>query len=98
MGPWADDLRVVWPAREPEQEAIAGEDAVEEPEAMQGLDHDAVLLVDRPRGHRDDDAHGRDERAVVPERTAKSIGQERTFTENLTDREAIESILLGEVE
>ena len=43
-------------------------------------------------------AHGNDDRAVVPERTAKSIGQERTFAENLSDREAIESILLGEVE
>ena len=43
-------------------------------------------------------AHGRDDRPVVPERDAKSIGQERTFTEDIADRDAIEGILLGEVE
>lgn len=43
-------------------------------------------------------AHGRDDRPVVPERVAKSIGQERTFPEDLVEREAVESILLGEVE
>jgi DNA polymerase-4 len=43
-------------------------------------------------------AFGRDDRAVVPERVAKSIGQERTFTEDISDRELVEDILLGEVE
>ncbi len=43
-------------------------------------------------------SHGRDDRPVVSERAAKSIGQERTFAENIADRDSIESILLGEVE
>lgn len=43
-------------------------------------------------------ANGRDGRHVIPERTAKSIGQERTFNEDISERDAIEGILLGEVE
>ena len=43
-------------------------------------------------------AHGRDDRAVVPEREAKSIGQERTFSEDVADPDTVEGILLGEVE
>lgn len=41
---------------------------------------------------------GVDDREVIPERIAKSIGQERTFTEDIGDRELLLSILLGEVE
>ena len=41
---------------------------------------------------------GRDDRPVVSERNAKSIGQERTFGEDIEDPEVVESILLGEVE
>ena len=43
-------------------------------------------------------AHGRDDRLVVSERTAKSIGQERTFDEDIAERDVVEGILLGEVE
>ena len=43
-------------------------------------------------------ACGVGDREVVPERVAKSIGQERTFSEDIKDRETLLSILLGEVE
>lgn len=39
-------------------------------------------------------AHGRDERPVVPESEEKSLGAERTFDTDLTDREAQERQLL----
>ena len=41
---------------------------------------------------------GIDERPLTSERTAKSIGQERTFDEDIADREILKGILLGEVE
>lgn len=41
---------------------------------------------------------GVDDRDVVPERIAKSLGQERTFIEDIDDRETLLGILLGEVE
>lgn len=43
-------------------------------------------------------ASGVDDRAVVPDRTAKSVGHEQTFGDDLTDREQIRSILLAQVE
>lgn len=43
-------------------------------------------------------SHGIDDRPVVSERTSKSIGQERTFSEDISDREVLGDILLGEVE
>ena len=41
---------------------------------------------------------GIDERPLTSERAAKSIGQERTFDEDIADREVLKGILLGEVE
>ena len=41
---------------------------------------------------------GVDERPLTSERLAKSIGQERTFDENISDVEILKGILLGEVE
>ena len=41
---------------------------------------------------------GIDERPLASERTAKSVGQERTFDEDISDREILKAILLGEVE
>lgn len=43
-------------------------------------------------------AHGHDERAVVTDRDAKSIGQEQTFFDNLTSQNEVRHELLGEVE
>lgn len=43
-------------------------------------------------------AHGRDDRPVVPDRDAKSIGTEQTFGENLQTRDEVRHELLGEVE
>ncbi len=43
-------------------------------------------------------ARGIDDRPVVPDRTAKSVGHEQTFGDDLTDKELIRSILLGQVE
>ena len=43
-------------------------------------------------------SRGEDVRAVVTEREAKSISQERTFGADLTDPAHVESVLLGEVE
>ena len=43
-------------------------------------------------------ALGIDDRPVVSERTSKSIGQERTFSEDISDRDMLGDILLGEVE
>ncbi len=43
-------------------------------------------------------AQGIDDRPVVPDRTAKSVGHEQTFEDDLSDREQIRSILLGQVE
>ncbi len=43
-------------------------------------------------------AQGIDDRQVHPDRTAKSVGHEQTFGENLTDRQLIRSILLSQVE
>lgn len=39
-------------------------------------------------------AHGRDPRAVEPQRIEKSIGTERTFAHDIADREALHTILL----
>ncbi len=43
-------------------------------------------------------SRGEDHREVHTERDAKSIGQEQTFGENLTDPEAVRSVLLEECE
>jgi DNA polymerase-4 len=43
-------------------------------------------------------AHGLDDRPVVPDRQAKSIGNERTFGSNLTDPETVRVVLFDEVE
>ncbi len=43
-------------------------------------------------------AQGIDDREVHPDRTAKSVGHEQTFGEDLTDRELIRSVLLSQVE
>ena len=42
--------------------------------------------------------HGIDDRPVTPDRQAKSIGQERTFAEDIAEHDELRSILLGEVE
>ncbi|MCA9272517.1 MAG: DNA polymerase IV [Phycisphaerales bacterium] len=43
-------------------------------------------------------AQGIDDREVHPDHTAKSVGHEQTFGDDLTDRELIRSILLAQVE
>jgi DNA polymerase-4 len=43
-------------------------------------------------------AFGIDDRVVSPDRDAKSIGQEQTFDQNLTDPEAVRSVILGQAE
>lgn len=43
-------------------------------------------------------AFGLDDRAVVPDRRAKSIGQEQTFDANLEEPEQVRAVLLGQVE
>lgn len=43
-------------------------------------------------------SRGLDDRPVVPDRTAKSIGHEQTFSENLTDPDAILAIMLDQSE
>lgn len=43
-------------------------------------------------------ARGIDDRPVVPDRTAKSVGHEHTFSEDLTDKDELRAILLAEVE
>mgnify|MGYP006273384707 CR=1 FL=1 len=43
-------------------------------------------------------AFGLDDRPVVPDRVAKSIGQEQTFDQNLDDPEQVQAVLLGQVE
>lgn len=43
-------------------------------------------------------SRGLDDRPVVPDRTAKSIGHEQTFRENLTDPDAIRAVLLDQSE
>lgn len=43
-------------------------------------------------------ARGIDDRPVVPDRTAKSVGHEETFGEDLTDRDEIRTILLAQAE
>jgi DNA polymerase-4 len=43
-------------------------------------------------------AFGIDARAVSPDRDAKSIGQEQTFGQDLTDPEAVRSVILGQTE
>lgn len=43
-------------------------------------------------------AHGIDDREVVSDRQAKSVGQEQTFGENIADPETLRSVLLGQVE
>ena len=59
------------------------------------------VLVDRfgaegERFHRL--AHGIDDRPVVPDSEAKSIGHEQTFGTDLTDAEEVRGVLLGQVE
>lgn len=41
---------------------------------------------------------GIDDRPVVPDRTAKSIGHEQTFSANLTDPDAIRAVMLDQAE
>jgi DNA polymerase IV len=43
-------------------------------------------------------AHGRDSRTVHAQAAAKSIGQERTFSDDLTDPDRLRAVLLGQVE
>ncbi|MFW6059614.1 MAG: DNA polymerase IV [Phycisphaeraceae bacterium] len=43
-------------------------------------------------------AHGLDDRAVVPDHQAKSIGHEQTFPEDVADRDALRGVLLHQVE
>jgi DNA polymerase-4 len=43
-------------------------------------------------------AAGIDDRPVVPDRTAKSVGHEQTFGDDLTDKDQIRAVLLGQVE
>jgi len=43
-------------------------------------------------------AAGIDDRPVVPDRTAKSVGHEQTFENDLTDLDQIRAVLLGQVE
>ncbi len=43
-------------------------------------------------------SRGLDDRPVVPDRVAKSIGHEQTFSENLTDPEAILAVMLDQSE
>lgn len=43
-------------------------------------------------------AWGRDERAVVPDTQAKSLGQERTFETDVEDEEEVRRVLLAETE
>ena len=54
--------------------------------------------VGQEAGRYIDLAHGRDDRPVVPDRDAKSIGQERTFGEDLTHLDEMRDMLLHEVE
>ncbi len=41
-------------------------------------------------------AHGRDPRAVEPQRTEKSVGTETTFAVDVTDRDTLEAVLLDQ--
>jgi DNA polymerase-4 len=43
-------------------------------------------------------AYGIDDRPVSPDRDAKSIGQEQTFGQDLTDPDAVRSVILGQAE
>jgi nucleotidyltransferase/DNA polymerase involved in DNA repair len=43
-------------------------------------------------------AHGIDDRAVTPDSSAKSIGQEHTFGADLSDRNALREVLLAQAE
>lgn len=43
-------------------------------------------------------ASGIDDRPVVPDRIAKSVGHEQTFGEDVTDRDLLRSIVFGQVE
>lgn len=43
-------------------------------------------------------AHGRDDRPIVTDRIAKSIGHEQTFNEDIDDPSEVESVLLRHVE
>lgn len=43
-------------------------------------------------------AHGRDDRPVITDRRAKSIGHEQTFHENIEDPSEVEAVLLRHVE
>jgi DNA polymerase-4 len=43
-------------------------------------------------------ANGEDDRPVVPDRDAKSVGQEQTFGENLVSPDAVRDVLLEQVE
>jgi DNA polymerase-4 len=59
------------------------------------------VLTDRFGGagrHLWDLAHGRDGRSVVPDRQAKSISTETTFSQDIDDREALRACLLQLVE
>lgn len=55
-----------------------------------------VRAIGPAQAHRLHDlARGRDRSAVVPERTEKSIGHERTFTEDVSDPDQLRAALLG---
>lgn len=49
-------------------------------------------------GHLFELAHGRDDRPVVPDREAKSIGHEQTFDVDVADPERLREVLLQQVE
>jgi len=63
---------------------------------------DAGVLRQRVGGDEADHylrlAYGRDDRAVTPDREAKSIGHEQTFEQDLADVEAVRAVLLEETE
>jgi DNA polymerase-4 len=58
----------------------------------------AALVGEDGAAHLHELAHGRDDRPVVPDRDAKSISEERTYGEDLTDPDAIDRVLLARSE
>lgn len=58
----------------------------------------AALVGEDGAAHLHDLAHGRDDRPVVPDRDAKSVSEERTYGEDLTDPAEIDRALLARSE